>query len=268
LWFSYYSPETGRLSIPVELCAKTKNFSDGPLNLFCVEPERKWKITFKGKMLDENGRELETELNAAAISEIPVYHFTNDANPAPMARAIASEKWDRNFFNTLKKMHQDHYEQGGSLIGSIFIGGVEHKLNMKMLRDHSFGLRTWSAMERHIWLSVCLDSGEYANLSIPEYPFIKLKAGFISSPIRRSSVIGSSEFTDISGGGIPPSKFDFFIKPDDGRSLYGTCSKGPGFSWLMGKTYRVHEWISEYTLNGIKGKGICEFGYNSEKFKY
>ncbi len=269
LWFSLNLPGRGRLNVPVTLQKSVKCFETSPLGIICPVPEKSLAISFNGTVKDENGKAAKVKFNAELTSAFPIFHFTNDADPAPMARAMAKEKWTKQWFLTLQGMHQHHYEQGGDLAGTLTVDGKTRTLKMKFFRDHSFGPRSWDSLDRHIWLSMCLEDGSFANLSLPEYPFIKIKAGFYAKDGRYTPVTGGTNFAEIAAGDAPPPP-SFYINLElaDGRRLKGSCVRGPEFTWLMDDVYRVFEWVSTYTLNGVPGRGICEFGYNVRRFDY
>ncbi len=268
LWFSLNLPGRGRLSVPVELQDSVRSFEKSPLRIICREPEKKFELSFDGTVNDEKGKPAKVRFNAELTSAFPIFHFTNDMDPAPMARAMAAEKWTKEWFLTLQAMHQHHYEQGGDVTATLTVDGKTRKLGMKFFRDHSFGPRSWDAMDRHVWLCLCLDDGSFVNLSLPEYPFIKIAAGFHARDGRYTSVAGSTPFAGIAPGIKPPASFNFNLDLSDGRHLRASCVKGPGFTWLMDDVYRVFEWVSAFTLDGVPGRGICEFGYNVRRFDY
>ena len=268
LWFSLNLPGRGRLSVPVTLQNSVVSFEKSPLKIFCREPEKKFEISFDGTVNDEKGRPAKVAFKAELASAFPIFHFTNDMDPAPMARSIAAEKWTKEWFLTLRDMHQHHYEQGGDLTGTLSVDGKTRELDMKFFRDHSFGPRSWDAMNRHVWLCLCLDDGSFVNLSLPEYPFIKISAGFHARDGRYTPVVKSTPMIQIAPGRKPAESFDFTLDLADGRHLAASCVRGPGFTWLMDDVYRVFEWVSAFTLDGVPGRGVCELGYNVNRFDY
>ena len=46
--------------------------------------------------------------------------------------------------------HQNHYEQFGDLTGTATVDGVDHVLNLNVMRDHTHGsVRDWRLMHRY-----------------------------------------------------------------------------------------------------------------------
>lgn len=268
VWFSVNLPGKGRYSIPAELQEGVTLFDTSPLSLECAEPVNKWRLGFSGDVTGEDGLAVYAEFEAGLTSGYPVFHFTNDADPSPMARSMAAEKWSGRFFRTLQSMHQHHYEQGGTVKGRLALGGTVYPLDMKFIRDHSFGPRNWALMDRHLWICICLRDGRFFNLSLPEYPFIKIRSGFLTIAGGYIPVVDSSSFDSIAYNGRPPSEFRFNADLANGKHIRIICRRGPGFEWLMENVYRDFEWVSDFMVDGVPGTGICEFGYNVKKFNY
>ncbi len=267
IWFSFHIPGKGNFSISPDVQKKVSSFEESPVKLACLEPQKRWNIAFSGAVDGEQGP-AEVDFDVELTSEYPIFHYTNDMDPSAHARAMAEHRWTKEWFLKLQKMHQHHYEQGGDMKGHLTLNGERHGLDMRYVRDHSFGPRTWGNLDRHLWLTACLENGDFCNVSIPEYPFFKMTAGFYASGGSYRSVIGAPPFTGIAPDRIPDETFSYFMKLDNGRKLEASCSRGPGFTWLMGGAYKVIEWASEFEIGGVRGRGICEMGFNLEKFPY
>ena len=267
VWFSFHLPGKGSFSIPTNVQDGVHSFDESPMKLECLEPEKRWALSFSGEVDGPKGP-ARAEFSAEFHSDYPIFHFTNDMNPAAHARAMAAEKWTGEWFKSLQDMHQHHYEQGGSVSGTLTVDGEEHGLDMRYVRDHSFGPRSWGAMERHLWLTVCLDNGDFCNVSLPEYTFLKMTGGFYAKDGSYVSVVDSSSFGDIAPEGKPAKEFSYWMKLEGGERLEVTCRQGAGFTWLMDGIYRVIEWVSDFEIDGVHGRGICEFGFNVDRYDY
>lgn len=63
-----------------------------------------WRISYKGKMKRYEARAdmVDVELELVWSSELPYFNFDTDMDPLTMAKSMAYEKWDRNYFDMLK----------------------------------------------------------------------------------------------------------------------------------------------------------------------
>ncbi|GBP33611.1 hypothetical protein EVAR_32109_1 [Eumeta japonica] len=65
------------------------------------------------------------------------FNYDTQMSQVSMASDIAREPWSADYFKLLKRLHQTHYEQMGTIEGTATIDGVEHKLSMPCVRDHT-----------------------------------------------------------------------------------------------------------------------------------
>ena len=188
-------------------------------------------------------------------------------NPKPLAKSIASEKWNRDFFTQLREGSQVHYEQCGEFVGEYVLEGKTTKLQMLSIRDHSFGPRDWGLMRRHIWLIIALNDKTYVNFSLVRYPALKeILAGFYINSDGIITVIEGTSLLDLGEDGHVPSKFKFEALLENGQTIKAECSFDDSLTWVLSDVYRITEGITEFTVNGTKGKGIAEFGYYIPEF--
>lgn len=87
-----------------------KNDEDGfaaeGIKIECIEPMRKWKITFEGQLKAhaDHTKIYDVRLNFEFNSDLPYINFDMDADPFAMASAMAVEKWSKSYFETLKAL--------------------------------------------------------------------------------------------------------------------------------------------------------------------
>ncbi len=242
-------------------CVMPGDRSIGNLAVRCHEPGSRWGLAFDGG-LRCGGKEVRVSMDAEFISPYPIFNFSSQMPPHTMAEAMAAERWTGRWFRELSGWHQTHYEQAGEICGEVRIGKKTHNLKMRAIRDHSFGPRRWSDMNRHVWLAMALDDGRFVNYSLVSYPILRhIRAGFTQRGDRFVPVIGGSRLDALNPGGEPPERFDLDIHLGDGSKIRATCDNGARFSWLMGRSYRVTEAAARFDYGGTPGRGICEFGY-------
>lgn len=122
-----------------------------------IKPMKLWKIAYEGQMrLQKDPTKLvDVKFEVEFTSDFPHFVFDTGMDVHVLARAFAREKWNRQFFENLKRLlcadscgvcfilffraHQTHYEQMGRLNGSLVINGDKREISMEGFRDHSFG---------------------------------------------------------------------------------------------------------------------------------
>ncbi|UJG40459.1 MAG: hypothetical protein K9W45_11550 [Candidatus Heimdallarchaeum aukensis] len=273
VWFALFIPNRGLYNYKKNIDKpnnKGKNiFSSGPLTFTCIEPAKKWKIDFEGELEGEN-EQISVKFGGVFSSDYPVINFSTDIHPAPMARSLSQETWSKSFFAKLKESDQVHTEQCGKFVGSYSLSGETVHLSMSSLRDHSYGKRDWSFMERHIWIIIGLDDGSFFNFSLVDYPILKnLVTGFHIKKDGIIRVIDGSTFGDIwCDRETIPKEFTFFAQMESEERILVNCSFDLSLTWIMDNVYSITEGLANFELLGMKGKGIAEFGKltkNSEK---
>lgn len=163
-------------------------YSAGGLVLEMIDPMKRWIITFKGQMRLDNDEDilLNVNLNAEFVSCVRCFDCNEDIPTRTMAKAIAREPWDRNYFNRLKKAHQSHYEQVGILKGEVEVEGYgTFDFHLSGLRDHTVAQhREWRYMHRYGFHFITLENGLRILVGIISQPVtFSWYAGFILRPI-------------------------------------------------------------------------------------
>ena len=258
-WFSLLF-DNKQYNLDGDACVLPGDRRIGDLWIACEEPGKRWKLRFDGG-LRSGSKRIPVSLDAEFLSSFPIFNFSSGMPSSTIATSMARERWTREWFRELSGWHQVHYEQNGEIAGSLTIGKKHHTLAMRAIRDHSFGPRRWNDMIRHVWLAAALEDGRFVNYSLVSYPIMShIRAGFIEDGDRFTTVVGGTRLEAFTAGD-PPEKFSVEIILHTGKRLSLDCSNGPRFSWHMGGAYRITEAVASYELNGVPGRGICEFGY-------
>jgi hypothetical protein len=173
-----------------------KNFSrgstaDGPsgslLRTQCLEPFRAWSIAFTGPLRSVS----EDELASAALadgpqpggrlelrfeSELPVWDFGSHG----------AGDWARR-----------HYQQLGTLAGTLLTDGLETRLEMDGWRDHSAGVRNMAPFLRHVLVTAQFEDGRslYA---------VQLEDSGSDRPFVLGRLGDGPSVTDLQLVGLPP----------------------------------------------------------------
>ncbi|XP_060528430.1 uncharacterized protein LOC132703289 isoform X2 [Cylas formicarius] len=187
----------GVLTIPK--IPDTTLFNDGDedkyeaegIQISCVEPMKKWKLTYAGVMknFENPDQQSNVTLDAVWTSEQPCFNFDKDMDAWDMAKAIAYERWSRNYFANLEKNHQVHYEQFGTLKAHITINGSKYNIEVDALRDHSVATkREWAQFRRYGMHFFSAENGDHFSVGSICLPisFSRLNVGFVYSARERN----------------------------------------------------------------------------------
>ncbi|CAG2238130.1 unnamed protein product [Mytilus edulis] len=238
-------PEIGFLEIPslpdTRLRGTEKNaFAAGGLKFDVVEPMKKWKLSYNGKMRNRTTDKLvDVTFDLEWIAFTKYFDFDTDLHPNAMADAIAREKWSRKYFDVLKSVHQTHYEQFGEISGTVNISGEEKFIKIDGVRDHSYGnIRDWKYFHRYA-LQYCTLEDRTA-----------ICVGTICMPITMSRLLVG------------------YVLHPDGDKTYNmkiTVLEAPIFYIGEGRDAKIHERFSTYDVNGQTGWGISEWDYRNKE---
>jgi len=265
---------------PVEYSESSNNTS---AVVTCIETGKKWGFSFKGKMskaiLDENmaamssGQDIDVAFEGVFSASNSIFEFSRHMDTAPIARALAREKWSKSFLTNLQENHQVHYEQLGDITGILTINEQSRNIEIQAIRDHSYGKRDWAYMDRHIWLMALMENGEALNVNMVRYPAVnELQTGYLLSKGNKSAPVCTDSVTsmdELECSGRVPKEFQYKARMSDGRTFYVSCKKELEYIFpFSNEVYTIHEGIGSFNYNGIKGRGIIEFGFNKDHTRW
>ncbi|ESO93220.1 hypothetical protein LOTGIDRAFT_119476 [Lottia gigantea] len=270
-------PGIGLLEMPTQpdtnLVGKSKHFSAGGLTLKPVEPMKKWKLSFNGQLryvgsVEETNKYLTVSFELEWNCLTPYFDFDTDLNPNVMSDAIAREKWSREYFNTLQKAHQTHYEQFGEIKGNIGIEGYHtYHIEIQGVRDHSYGnIRDWKHIHRYGIQYMYFVDGTSACIGVICMPstMSRLVIGYVFKPNGSMETVSSTDFELYNFGddGNPPVQLSFnFTTGTTEYKLDIEVIECPVF--YMGENWdaKIYERFCKFQLNGVVGWGISEWDY-------
>lgn len=256
------------------------NEPDG-LAIKCVEPSKLWEFEFDGNLsrvkLDQrrNGvPESKTDkfkFKGQFTATAPIFEFSRHFDSKPVARALSKEKLKKGFSQNIAVNHQVHYEQSGKLDVALTINDkkIDYK-DMPAIRDHSYGKREWNFMDRHVWIIALMENGDDLNYNCVRYPIIKeLQTGYL---IGNGKMICTDYYTSMDEYD-KTNDVPLYIKSEvvmaDGTKFNIKAEKEMEFQFAFDNgAYQFHEGIGTFAINGIKARGIIEFGYNKDKTRW
>jgi len=235
-----------------------------PAGVQCIEPCKTWTFRYSGPVHSLfSGRECAAEFSGTFTAAEAPFEFGYHMDTSVLANAIAQQKWGRAFFDELQRNNQVHYEQQGHIKGELNIEGQTIRIDAPAMRDHSYGRREWGYMNRHVWLMALLKDGSSLNVNFVSYPALQLSTGYFTSPQGTVCVTGAALEETPAPGKVPGSlvcRMEF----SDGTQRELSCKKEEEFVFPCGDAYTIFEGIGAFTVDGVPGRGVMEFGWNND----
>ncbi len=268
-WFDFFLKDHGYFGLTRSPGPEEDGFQQGSLKYEPVEIGKIWRVTYKGAIHDRNGGIHDCEANLLFTGDHPVYDFEKSSDHDEIARIIATKKWTRDFFLKMKDTHQVHYEQTGSLEGTIILDGTTFNLRMMASRDHSFGSRNWDTWDRHFWMTGISDSGYHWTVTTIKWEFLdRLTAGFIVHPDgSMDAIVACTDLDTVSKQKLLPDTGTVEIKTRSGLRHILEFKRNGEFPYLHDGQYQMREGIGTYRFDGSEGIGMVEFGFHAGKYR-
>ncbi|CAD0199190.1 unnamed protein product [Chrysodeixis includens] len=236
-------------------------------------PMRTWKVTYNGDMKLRNNTEKKQKVKVDLIwsADFAPFNYDNQMSPKGLARDMAREKWSREHFKLLEKLHQTHYEQMGDLEGTVTIDGKETQISIPAVRDHSFGpFRDWRTFHRYVYHFIFLENGDRMAIGTVCQPAIlsHLTIGYLCRQSDQGVVaVESSDFQLYQHGEhqVLPRDYAFSFKA--GSQTYTIRLQVDDEDiFYIGKdrVAKFYERWCTVDVNGVKGKACVEWHYNNQ----
>ncbi len=162
-----------------------------------------------------------------------------------------------------KSVVSEHLEQFGSVKGTLSVGDTSYNINGLGERDHSWGVREWTAPKMWIWLTCQFSEKEALNVTKLAVEQGEVDAGFVhlngaSMPLDAVTI----DTTYGPDGG--PKSFHMVIKDKDGMSYHVDAEilrqvMMPFESPDKKGSSIMYETLARYHMNGKTGYGIAEY---------
>ncbi|MGI5849572.1 MAG: DUF7064 domain-containing protein [Christensenellales bacterium] len=266
IWFAYKDADGNAFVNENQLCIE----DDMSAGVKCKEPGRALTFHYDGDLRElSSGKLRKARFTGTFSSTGDIFEFGHHLDSRILAKAIAQQKWSKAFFRELRENDQVHYEQPGVIKGMLSIGQSSIDLSLPAMRDHSFGKRDWGYMNRHFWLMALLEDGSYLNANMVSYPILReLQTGYFVSDKGTACIDTAKVLGDIVPNAVPES-FTYRVRLLNGDSLNIQCSREMQFIFPFSQgRYTIYEGIGTFDLNGVKGRGVLEFGWNGDSSRY
>ncbi|XP_018008200.2 uncharacterized protein LOC108665910 [Hyalella azteca] len=284
LYFKH--PSVGLLQLPrmpdTLLFGDRDRWQAEGLSIHPLVPMGTWAISYEGPMRvykdedDEDqatGEIVDVRIEVEWSANFDHFDFDSDLDVGAMARAMAKEKWSREYFNNLRDAHQTHYEQMGALKGTAMVAGTTYSVELESMRDHSYGhRREWRLLHRYALHMLHLQDGTQLNVGIVSQPVScsNLELGYVCHVgSRRPTPVSEVGFQLWNFGerGSPPDDYAFSFVAGGRRhvlEVQGVEGAGGAPVFFMGWQWeaRIVEKFVRVKLDGVPGWGVVEFQYN------
>lgn len=251
-----------------------------PAEIKCIEAGKAFTFSYDGTVIKATkgekgyvpeGEPVHLKLSGTFTGQSECFEFSYHMSSKPMAIALSKEKLDEARMKELEENHQIHYEQGGIATAEIDLGGKKSVMSeFPTFRDHSFGKRDWNYFDRYVWLMGMLENGDFIHTSLIRYPCVsQLQAGFYMSPGKpTTSILKATSMDDLPVTGGVPEKFAFDVKYVNGENVHVECALDFTCPFYFSDDFNINEGVSDFTVNGIRGRGITEFGFNKDSSRW
>jgi hypothetical protein len=217
-----------------------------------VIPEKKWGLAFNGPAMRMKGERTTPEvltfgLDFESLNAVFDYRECVDAKKAEISKNVASE----------------HLEQFGRVSGKVALGGESFQIHGLGERDHSWGVREWTAPKMWIWLTCQFSESCAMNVTKLVVDGGEVEAGFFHRDGKNHPLVKADIDTKFNQEG-GPSSLRIMLRDKNG------CTYDVGaevlrrailpFEGSDGKSQSLlHEPLARYTWNGMTGYGIAEY---------
>jgi len=274
-WLILSHPELGVFNFNSEELEveESRHPHTGPLKFTCLEPMKKWLVSFDGDCKGPDGEiyHLSVEFEWNSITGNKFFDFDTDISSKPLAWSMAYHPWSIRYFRELKATHQVHYEQFGQMdvFYKIKNEALDYSGNEQVIgmRDHSFGPRDWGYMHRWVVLFGYVPASNLCfHVTWVDHPlsrkivlgYVWTKEGFkkIEDITPDLDSIGEENCLD------PPTHFDFKFRLA-GSKIWneGSVQVEKKIPFDMAGRSVFYEQFAKFSINGEVGDGICEFNY-------
>jgi hypothetical protein len=256
----------------------SEDIKSGPMHYEIIEPLKRLRIVGSGKFLRvENPRDL-MDRNAL-LSKVTDKDFV-DVNVDVVfdglseihnfgniyARGLASRMVEKGFglrdLAEVRKVASEHYEQVGAYSGTIEVGSRKIDFNAVGHRDHSWGIRDWSAPSGWTWLTMQFGTEVALNLSRVQIGKVDIFNGYISRGGRNYPYRKVELETEFEQDGLTQKNIHFSVQDTGGFTMDvegNAINVVPLVQEDGGKRSLVNEAMAEYRWQGRTSLGIAEY---------
>ncbi len=207
-----------------------------------------WHITYRGPLFDTASKEPVPIMSSLDLIWKPVnplmdYHDCVDAKGAELSSKTVSE----------------HFEQFGTITGTVVVGDRSHSVEATGERDMSEGVRDWGSPKMWMWLNSVYGTDLGFNATKLSTDMGDVDAGYVGTKDSNDPVVK----IDIDVGfekGIPATySMTMHCKSGASHDVEAKIMRYAVLPMQGSKDMLLVETISETEMGGRRGYGIAEF---------
>ena len=225
----------------------------GPLSFDCLLPLVTWEIRFEGEgRLFERAEHVATDRGAyRQVPAVATLRFTAWGDPLSFESGLAPG------------VATDHYEQPGSVAGTLVVDGRRHPLAGRGMRDHSWGVRDWQQVPYWRWFGMVADPDNFIvlnNVGLREGG--ETAGGFMMRDGEIAPIASCDTESELDPELGAQRSFTAHAVDALGRetTLTGRALEvAPLRQRRDGRLTHVNEALTDYEWEGRRGTGISEY---------
>ena len=231
----------------------------GPVTYECALPLKLWEMRFEGPgRLFERAEHVATRRNEYEAVEVrAALRFAAWIDPLSFRSGLA------------EGVATAHYEQPGSIAGTIEVAGRRHPLAGRGMRDHSWGVRDWQGVPYWRWFGMILDPDNFLVLNnVGRAGGDEVAGGFLMQDGVLAPIEGCETVSELDPELGCQRSFVARARDAAGRetTLSGRAVEvAPLRQRRDGRLTHVNEGLTEYDWDGRRGTGISEYLVQQEQ---
>jgi hypothetical protein len=224
----------------------------GGLTFMILQPEKRWRLLYDGELMKFSGTsktpvKVQFDLIFETLNPVFNYRECVSGEKEAISKTVASE----------------HLEQFGKITGLLVLEGKEYCIHGLGERDHSWGVREWTAPKMWAWLNCQFNEKCALNVTKLVMGNMEIDAGYFFDGTSNRPVVKAKINTAFGKDGSPDS-LSMHLTDKEGKEYYldtEVLKKAVlPFQSPDGKILALmHETLGKYRMGNMTGYGIVEY---------
>lgn len=241
----FMMPDGPVLSRMIQEPFRDKELKVGNLHFEKILPEKKWRLAFSGRM--EGEEKVSFSVDYESLNRVFDYTECVTGINERISEKIATQ----------------HLEQFGRAVGTLKVGAKEYALNGLGERDHSWGVRDWTAPKMWIWLTCQFSEESALNVTKLVMDAGEVDAGFIHLDDKNVPLM-QADIETTWDANREPKGLEMRLKDKEGNvhNVRADAMRKAvvPFTSRDGKSLSLmHENLARYQMGSEVGYGVAEY---------